>query len=115
MAKKQPARANKPSKKKPAPTKPPARSQPAPPAEGVPPPKLSALAAAARVLAETDQSLTCPELIAAMASKGSWTSPKGRTPAATLHAALVREIQTKGEAARFRKTDRGKFALVVAP
>ncbi|HLN28571.1 MAG TPA: HTH domain-containing protein [Gemmataceae bacterium] len=74
--------------------------------------KLSALAAAARVLSESGQALTCQELIAAMAAKGYWTSPAGKTPAATLYAALTREIQTKKEASRFQKTERGKFALV---
>ncbi|HLN30701.1 MAG TPA: HTH domain-containing protein [Gemmataceae bacterium] len=73
--------------------------------------KLSALAAAARVLSESGQSMTCQELIAAMAVKGYWTSPAGKTPAATLYAALTREIQTKKEASRFQKTERGKFAL----
>jgi hypothetical protein len=73
--------------------------------------KHSALDAAAKVLAETGQAISCTELIAAMAAKGYWSSPKGRTPAATLYAALRRELQTKGDQARFRKTGRGKFAL----
>jgi hypothetical protein len=38
------------------------------------PAKLSALEAAARVLSEGQQALTCPELIAAMAAQGYWTS-----------------------------------------
>jgi hypothetical protein len=70
---------------------------------------LSALAAAARILSETDQALTCPELIAAMAAQGYWTSPAGKTPAATLYAAILREIKTKKDQARFRKSERGKF------
>jgi hypothetical protein len=72
--------------------------------------KLSALDAAAKVLAETGQAMTCQELIAAMAAKGYWTSPGGKTPAATLYSAILREITTKGEASRFQKTERGKFA-----
>jgi hypothetical protein len=72
---------------------------------------LSALDAAAKVLGETGQSLGCQELIAAMAAKGYWHSPKGRTPAATLYSALLRELQTKGDQSRFRKTGRGKFTL----
>src|SRR5207248_11722487 len=39
--------------------------------------KLSALDAAAKVLGETGQAMTCKELIAAMAAKGYWTSPGG--------------------------------------
>ena len=73
--------------------------------------KLSALDAAAKVLSETGQAMTCPELIAAMAAKGYWSSPKGRTPSSTLYAALLRELQTKGAASRFVKTARGQFAL----
>src|SRR5438445_4507232 len=72
---------------------------------------LSALAAAVRVLSASGQALTCPELIQAMAAKGYWTSPAGKTPAATLYAAIAREIKTKKEASRFRKAERGKFAL----
>jgi hypothetical protein len=74
------------------------------------PKKLSAVDAAARVLGESGQALNCQELIQAMAAKGYWTSPGGKTPAATLYSALAREIQTKKDAARFRKTERGKFA-----
>jgi HB1, ASXL, restriction endonuclease HTH domain len=73
--------------------------------------KYSALDAAAQVLAETGQAMSCPELIAAMAAKGYWQSPKGRTPAGTLYSAFLRELQTKGEQARFCKTGRGRFAL----
>jgi hypothetical protein len=72
--------------------------------------KLSALDAAARVLRESGQSMSCPELIAQMAAKGYWTSPKGKTPASTLYAALTREIRLKGEAARFVQTGPGRFA-----
>jgi hypothetical protein len=39
-----------------------------------------------------------------------WTT-KGKTPAATLYAAILREIQKKGSEARFKKVDRGQFAL----
>jgi HB1, ASXL, restriction endonuclease HTH domain len=78
-------------------------------------PKLSALDAAAKVLGESGQAMSCPELIAAMAAKGYWRSPKGCTPAATLYSALLRELKAKGEKARFIKTERGKFALKSVP
>src|SRR6202142_4091484 len=55
--------------------------------------KLSALDAAAKVLQETGQPMNCQEMIAAMAAKGYWSSPAGQTPAATLYAALEREIK----------------------
>jgi hypothetical protein len=88
---------------------PPAETAPAPVAEPKAK-KFSAVDAAAKVLAEAGTAMTCPEMIAAMATKGYWTSPGGKTPAATLYSAILREVQTKGDAARFRKTERGKFA-----
>jgi hypothetical protein len=72
--------------------------------------RLTALDAAARVLAESGQAMSCGELIAAMAAKGYWTSPAGKTPSSTLYAAMAREIKVKGATARFRKTERGMFA-----
>jgi len=73
--------------------------------------KMSCLDAAAKLLTETGQSMTCQELIAAIAAKGYWSSPAGKTPSATLYAAIVREIRTKKDHARFRKTVPGRFAL----
>ena len=78
------------------------------------PKRLSALDAAAQVLSEAGQPMNCQEMIAAMAAKGYWTSPAGKTPAATLYSALLREIKTKGDQARFQKTERGKFARTQA-
>jgi hypothetical protein len=75
--------------------------------------KPSALDAAFRVLEEAGQPMSCPEMIAAMATKGYWTSPGGKTPAATLYSAILRETQTKGDASRFVKAARGKFAAKV--
>jgi hypothetical protein len=73
--------------------------------------RLSALEAAARVLGEVGQAMTCLKLVEAMASKGYWSSPAGKTPAATLYAAITREIKVKKDQSRFRKTERGKFGL----
>jgi hypothetical protein len=78
------------------------------------PKKLSALDAAAQVLGEAGQPMNCQEMIVAMAAKGYWTSPAGKTPQATLYSALLREIKTKGDQARFQKTDRGKFSRTQA-
>ena len=50
-------------------------------------------------------------MIERMAKKGYWTSPAGKTPHATLYAAITREVNTKGAEARFKKVDRGKFTL----
>ncbi len=73
--------------------------------------QLSALDAAARVLAETGRPMNCREMIEAMAEKGYWTSPAGKTPASTLYSAILRELKSKGTAGRFQKVERGRFAL----
>ncbi len=74
------------------------------------PKRVSALDAAAQVLAKAGKPMRAQELIAAMAERGLWTSPGGKTPHATLYAAMMREERDKGGASRFRKTDRGLFA-----
>jgi hypothetical protein len=73
--------------------------------------KLSAIDAAAKVLGEQGKPMSTKELIGAMAAKGYWTSPGGKTPAGTLYSAMLREIEVKGEAARFVRVGRGMFAL----
>jgi hypothetical protein len=77
--------------------------------------KMSALDAAAKVLKEKGVAMTCPELIGMMAAKGYWSSPNGKTPAATLASALLREITTKGSDSRFAKTAPGRFAHKDSP
>src|SRR5450631_4560236 len=73
------------------------------------PKKTSALDAAAKVLGEAGQPMTCMEMIDAMSKKAYWTSPGGATPQATLYSAILREIKTKGKETRFQKIERGKF------
>jgi hypothetical protein len=83
------------------------------PAKEPKPKKLSALDAAAKILAEEDkvgEGMRAADLIEAMSAKGLWNSPGGKTPHATLYAAMIREIQMKGKDARFKKLDRGLFA-----
>ena len=72
--------------------------------------KLSAIDAAAQVLATSKEPLNAKEMIEAMAAKSLWTSPGGKTPHATLYSAIIREISVKGKESRFTKTERGKFA-----
>ncbi len=79
------------------------------------PKRLSALDAAARVLADTGESMRAKVLIQRMKEKGLWESPKGKTPEGTLHAAMIREIAAKGKASRFRKVERGLFAVGKKP
>lgn len=75
------------------------------------PGKMTALDAAAKVLAETGMPMSCIELIDMMAANGYWTSPNGLTPSATLYAAMIREISVKGDQSRFKREGAGKFAL----
>ncbi|MBI3467505.1 MAG: winged helix-turn-helix domain-containing protein [Planctomycetes bacterium] len=72
---------------------------------------MSQVEAAARVLEESGQPMSCKEMVDVMAAKGYWSSPAGKTPAATLYAALLRLIGKQGDEARFQKVDRGKFDL----
>lgn len=80
---------------------------------------LSALDAAARVITalsgeEARLGITAQDLIGRMAKQKLWTSPGGKTPQATLYAAMAREITVKGASARFRKVSRGHFAAAAA-
>ena len=70
---------------------------------------MSALDAAAKILAGSKEPLSCRSLIERMAARGYWKSPGGATPHATLYSAMMREIATKGKDARFKKVDRGLF------
>lgn len=73
--------------------------------------KMSAIDAAAKILGEAGEAMNCQEMIKAMGEKGYWSSPGGKTPHATLYSAILREIQNKGNDARFKKMERGKFGL----
>ena len=73
--------------------------------------KLSQIAAAERVLAESKEPMTCKAMVEAMSAKGYWSSPSGKTPEATLYASLLRQIRDKGADSTFQKTGRGLFAL----
>ncbi len=52
--------------------------------------------------------MNCRAMVEAMANQGLWSSPGG----ATLYAFILRDINTKGNDARFKKTGRGQFALI---
>jgi hypothetical protein len=87
-----------------------AKGKKAPKTPKAPKPKrVSALDAAAQVLAASEVPMRAKEMIAAMEAKGLWRSPGGKTPEATLYAAIIREIAAKGTAARFKKHERGVF------
>jgi hypothetical protein len=96
--------------KKPKAAKPAAEKEPKAKKEAKPK-KPSALDAAAKVMGQNGEPMSCQAMIQAMADKGYWTSPGGQTPHATLYSAILREINVKGKDARFKKTERGKFVL----
>lgn len=72
--------------------------------------KMSGLDAAASVLAKEGQPMSCKEIVTRALAANLWQT-NGKTPAATIYAAIIREIATKGDDARFRKVERGKFTL----
>jgi len=71
------------------------------------------LTLAADVLKDAKAPMNCKTIVEKVLAKGLWQT-KGKTPAATLYAAIVREIATKGKDARFHKVDRGQFELSAA-
>jgi hypothetical protein len=73
--------------------------------------KLSQIDAAAKVLANAKEPMNCKAMVEAMQAKRLWTSPGGKTPEATLYASIIREIAKRGKESRFKKADRGTFAL----
>jgi len=72
--------------------------------------KASGLDVAAQVLKDAGQPMRCKDIVQTMLDKGLW-STGGKTPHATIYAAILREIQTKGDESRFRKVERGLFTL----
>ncbi len=72
--------------------------------------KMSGLDAAAKVLAEAGAPMNAKDMVDMAAAKGYWSST-GKTPHATVYAAIIREIAKMGAAARFKKTDRGLFTV----
>jgi hypothetical protein len=74
------------------------------------PKKVSALEAAAKVLATTGEPMTTKGMIEAMTERGLWTSPAARRRRRR-STAILREVATKGTKARFRKTAPGHFAF----
>jgi hypothetical protein len=74
------------------------------------PKRLSGLDAAVKVMEDTGVPMNVKEIVEVAFAKGYW-KPAGRTPSATLAAALIREIAKKGSQSRFRKSERGKFML----
>ncbi|MCC6239690.1 MAG: winged helix-turn-helix domain-containing protein [Phycisphaerales bacterium] len=72
------------------------------------PKKVSGLDAAFEVLKAKGEPMTCQAIVDEMLAKGMWKTD-GKTPAATIYSAIIREIDTKPGESRFAKTGRGLF------
>lgn len=73
---------------------------------------MSLLDAAAHILSlGAGNPMRCKDIVDLAVKRQLWTPRKGKTPASTLYAAILREISTKGTDSRFVKTERGRFAL----
>lgn len=62
------------------------------------------------IVFKAGEPLNCKEIVERAFEKGYWRS-EGKTPAATMYSAILREIQKKGDDARFRKVAPGRFEL----
>jgi hypothetical protein len=69
----------------------------------------SLLNLAAIALAEAHEPLNCRQMVERVLATGLWKT-EGKTPAATLTSAILRECKQKGDQARFRKVGPGKFS-----
>jgi HB1, ASXL, restriction endonuclease HTH domain len=67
--------------------------------------QLSCLNAAAKVLAEKGEPMTCKEMIEAMATKGYWTTPGGQTPHATLYSVSRERSATREKSPDSRRAN----------
>jgi hypothetical protein len=74
------------------------------------PKAMSGLDAAVAILAASKEPLNVKAIVEQAEAKGLWQSRTGKTPAATISAAIGREIVAKGKDSRFKKTGRGLFA-----
>jgi hypothetical protein len=75
--------------------------------------KPSGLDAAAQVLKDKGEAMSCKDIVDQMLAKGLWTT-NGKTPSATIYSAILREIDGKPGESRFVKTGRGLFTLTDA-
>jgi len=72
------------------------------------PKRLGGLDVAAQLLLAAAKPMSCKELVEDMLARKLW-STTGRTPVATIYAAIIRDIAANGKESRFRKTARGMF------
>lgn len=67
---------------------------------------MSGLDAAALVLREAKAPMNAKDIVAAIQGRGLASGLKGKTPHATIYAAMIAEIAKKGEASRFRRGEK---------
>ena len=72
--------------------------------------RVGGLDAAVQVLSEASEPMSCKQIVEHMLADKLWQTT-GKTPAATISAAITREIANKAEASRFRKVAPGRFTL----
>ena len=72
--------------------------------------RLGLVDAAIQVMKAAGKPMNCQEVVKAILEQKLWESA-GKTPAATLYSSILREIVKKGADARFKKVERGQFAL----
>ncbi len=76
---------------------------------------MSLLDAAAHLLSlGAGDPMRCKDIVELAVARDLWTPGDGKTPANTLYASILREINTKGDASRFVKAERGKFQFNAA-
>lgn len=87
-----------------------ATTAPTPAPAGKPERKPTLLDAAVRVLREAGEPMSAKPMVERILA-ASWWSTQGKTPEATLYAAIIRDIGRTDGPSRFQKVDRGRFAL----
>ena len=72
--------------------------------------RLGLVDAAIQVMKAAGKPMNCKDIVKVILEKKLWETT-GKTPDATLYSSILREIVKKGAEARFKKVDRGQFAL----
>ena len=72
--------------------------------------RLGLVDAAIQVMKEAGTPMNCKDIVKVILEKKLWETT-GKTPDATLYSSILRDIQKKGAEARFKKVERGQFAL----
>lgn len=73
--------------------------------------KLSMMEAAIKVMGDAKKPLNVKDILALAEEKGLWSPGDGKTPANTLYASFLREVNVKADAARIRKAGAGLWEL----